>query len=464
MENDKKVGLCLSGGGFRAMIYHLGTLRKLRQMGILDKVDVISSVSGGSIIAAYYVLKSANFEGFEAGIRSAAKMNFIRMILRVPRILLPLVGFVLLLAAVTVFFFWDIGEREVTDWLLLAVISLGAILLMFILLAWYQFEIFPFSRIIESIYSEFLYHGKTLGDLPQRPEIVINSTNVETGRPFTFSRGYMGDSTYTYPDDGSEPIHFQAFAFPIAKAVSASTCVPGAFTPVKISARYVDTLAHYNQIRPRLVDGGVFDNQGIHKLTQTGMPNDCRYILVSDAGAPLVRNSHYSNSLTLLGRTMDVFMARIKNFQLIANFLSNHQLDKRQVAYHCLGWDAHKSVKYFIKGLLEDQIPADVMAAQGITPEEIAALRTRVDWTRIRLQSPDLSQDPGCLALAQRIKTNIQFERIIATAPTPEELTAARTVKTGLSTLSDLQTESLIKQAEVMTELHVRLYCPHLCA
>lgn len=52
----KKIGLALSGGGYRAAAYHIGTLRALNRLGILDKVDVISAVSGGSITAAYYVL------------------------------------------------------------------------------------------------------------------------------------------------------------------------------------------------------------------------------------------------------------------------------------------------------------------------------------------------------------------------------------------------------------------------
>ena len=45
----KRIGLALSGGGYRAAAYHIGTLKALRKLGILDKVDVISSVSGGSI-------------------------------------------------------------------------------------------------------------------------------------------------------------------------------------------------------------------------------------------------------------------------------------------------------------------------------------------------------------------------------------------------------------------------------
>ena len=58
--HDPKIGLALSGGGFRASIFHLGVIRHLEELGIMKKVSVISSVSGGSIIAAYYVIEMEN--------------------------------------------------------------------------------------------------------------------------------------------------------------------------------------------------------------------------------------------------------------------------------------------------------------------------------------------------------------------------------------------------------------------
>lgn len=63
----KKIGVALSGGGYRAAAYHIGTLRALHLLGLLDKVDVLSSVSGGSITAAYYALHKDDYEDFERG-------------------------------------------------------------------------------------------------------------------------------------------------------------------------------------------------------------------------------------------------------------------------------------------------------------------------------------------------------------------------------------------------------------
>src|ERR1700741_833489 len=58
-----KFGLALSGGGFRASLYHLGLVRFLRDAGLLSQVSHITSVSGGSIIAAHLVLNWDRYNG-----------------------------------------------------------------------------------------------------------------------------------------------------------------------------------------------------------------------------------------------------------------------------------------------------------------------------------------------------------------------------------------------------------------
>ena len=58
-----RIGLALSGGGFRATLYHLGLTRFLRDAGILSQVTQITSVSGGSIFAAHLMLNWDRFNG-----------------------------------------------------------------------------------------------------------------------------------------------------------------------------------------------------------------------------------------------------------------------------------------------------------------------------------------------------------------------------------------------------------------
>ena len=50
------LALCLSGGGYRAALFHLGTLRRLNELGAIGKIDAVSSVSGGSIFAAHLAM------------------------------------------------------------------------------------------------------------------------------------------------------------------------------------------------------------------------------------------------------------------------------------------------------------------------------------------------------------------------------------------------------------------------
>ena len=53
----RDVGLCLSGGGYRAAVFHLGSLIRLNEAGLLPRLRTVSSVSGGSIIAAFLGLR-----------------------------------------------------------------------------------------------------------------------------------------------------------------------------------------------------------------------------------------------------------------------------------------------------------------------------------------------------------------------------------------------------------------------
>ncbi|MBI2822085.1 MAG: patatin-like phospholipase family protein [Acidobacteria bacterium] len=56
MNRCPKLGLALSGGGFRASFFHLGVLKRLAELDLLRHVNVLSTVSGGSIIGAHYFL------------------------------------------------------------------------------------------------------------------------------------------------------------------------------------------------------------------------------------------------------------------------------------------------------------------------------------------------------------------------------------------------------------------------
>src|SRR3954454_24342738 len=79
-----KIGLALSGGGFRASLYHLGLVRFLRDAGILSRVTHITSVSGGSVLAAHLALNWDRYNGSPKEFDSAASeiLDYVRLDVR----------------------------------------------------------------------------------------------------------------------------------------------------------------------------------------------------------------------------------------------------------------------------------------------------------------------------------------------------------------------------------------------
>jgi len=431
MVNEKKIGLSLSGGGYRATIYHLGTLRKLREMKILDKVDVISTISGGSITGAYYGLKGNDFDAFDKGLISIVKKSIIRGIyfsfrfICIITVLLIILGLIILLS--------------ITNY---AWISVPLLLITVFTIIRYQFKIFPVSRIINKLYSKWFFDGKTLKDLNKTPIIAINATNVETGTPFTFSKNKMSDSAYEYPKDKSKPIKFIPDEFPISLAVTSSTCVPFAFTPINIEKKFYQNEEDYEKIKPCLVDGGVYDNQGVHKLTHGNSSYVCDIVIVSDAGNMMPRINSFSNVIQLLVRTSDIFMNRIKNYQMIQHVYDNYKFNKKSIAYQSLGWDFDSCIIGFMENLKKGAIIDEVIDAHEISRIEIE----KNEWELIQ----------------NKLEKRINYDEIKSKQPTKDELSIARSVKTNLKSLQDFEINNLIKQAACLTEIQVKLYCPTL--
>jgi NTE family protein len=430
MINSKKVGLSLSGGGYRAAAFHLGTLRKLDQLGVLDKVDVISTISGGSITGACWGVYDREFSAFDKEMQEKLTSKSVIRYVLTSWASLP-AGLIVL--AVLAALFW----LPFTDF---AWVSVAILVIVGLLIWFFQFRIFPVSTIIENAYNTFFYEGKILDYLKEHPVVVIGSTNLETCRQFYFSKYVMEDSAYTYRED---PILFESGRFPIARAVMASSCVPFAFTPIPIGRRYFKNPAQYPLINPRLVDGGVYDNQGIHRITQSGRFT-CDVVITSDAGNKLPFNQKYNNVFVLLIRTMDVFMQRIKNFQLIQNVYENAATAKRQVAYLSLGWDPQSSLDGFVDNLAKGNITLEVITAHGIPPE----------WCR---DVENFRQ-----AIFKLLADKIGYSQILQQALTPSQLAIARGVGTNLTALTKEQVNYLTSHAACMTELQVKLYCPLL--
>ena len=432
MIDGKKIGLALSGGGYRAAAFHLGTLKKLHELKILDKVDVISTNSGGSIIGAFYAMHHRNFQEFEIKLKKGLATSVIRGIIYSPRFYLSLLVILSSFGIIV----WQCTEQN----FLVAVII---ILLLVIALFVFQFFFFPITEIKEKVYDKIFFQNKKLSDLPDSPMLAINATNLETGRLWTYSRKKMSDSSYAYPQDGGQPIEFLPDRFPIAKAVASSTCVPFAFPPVRITEEYFKIKSDKERVSPVLVDGGVYDNQGIHKITQANSSYACDIIITSDAGNQLKKHSRYLNTFFLLVRISTIFMERIKNLQFIQNIYLNRDNDHRDISYFSLGWDYDQCIDGFIRNLKQENISEQVIREHQIPKEYY---RDSFDANAIR----------------EHMQGKISYSDIISSADDKERIRLAKRVKTNLTALSTPQIESLIKHGSILTEIFVKLYCPML--
>ncbi|MGE5162752.1 MAG: patatin-like phospholipase family protein [Sphingobacteriales bacterium] len=232
------IALALSGGGYRAMVFHVGALLRLNEVGLLEKVARVSSVSGGSITAGALAISWPKLR-FQNG--SADNLDIVVDLIRK-------------MASTTV----DMGA------------VIGGILLPGTV-----------SDRVVAAYDEVLFKGKKLSDLSEEaanvPRFVFNATNVQTAALWRFSKPYMGDyrvGLIRNPD------------VPLAIAVAASSAFPPVLSPVTleieqpVAATEGADLSHppYTETAV-LSDGGVYDNLGLETVFKR-----YKILLVSDAG------------------------------------------------------------------------------------------------------------------------------------------------------------------------------------
>src|SRR5262245_6498823 len=180
------IALCLSGGGFRAALFHLGAVRRLNELGILSTLDVISSVSGGSILSAHLATTLRSWPtGIDAEFES--------------RVAVPFRAFT---------------SRNLRT---------GPILKR--TLPWNWFDTSTGVEALADAYEERLTK-LTLHDLPARPNFIVNATDMAFGVNWEFQRGRMGDyqAGYVVP----------APPWPLARAVAASSGFPPIFNPLPV--------------------------------------------------------------------------------------------------------------------------------------------------------------------------------------------------------------------------------------
>ena len=421
MIKKHKIGLALSGGGYRAAAYHIGTMRALHKLGILNEVDIISSVSGGSITAAYYVLnKHKGYEQFEKELIEKLQHNVLWI---------ALIEILLVIAAVfSIVWFSPEGYSVGT--------FIGSIV--FLLLVWYY--VLPVSKYIEWAYSLLFFKGAKLDSLPETPILAINSTDLSTGNQFTFSQDRM--SCYSYKNE----FEFNTCGFPLSRAVMASSCIPQFFSPIRIGKRY---RKGHGSKQPFLVDGGLYDNQGAHKFESSDSHYAVDYAIVSDAGNTEISSKWCINPICTLIMTSEILMKRIKNFQRQHNSYISENKKKVLYVYNDLMWNDYKSFpRRFVENIKAGYITKEVTDFHGLTSDMISRLRDK------------RTSEDAFKEILLLVEKNIGWERLVNQIPQNHSI--AENVGTNLIGLSGKKLNALIEHSEWMTEVQVRLHLPFL--
>lgn len=439
MDKDgKKIGLALSGGGYRAAAYHVGTLRALHRLGILENIDVISSVSGGSITAAFYALHKDNFEEFDKAMKTKLRRGVLGWSI-----------FFLILDAIAlaVLHGWLVSLvikccGLCMGWKCVIIIAMSFVVLAIILLLLHK--VWPSSCLIEKIYAWKFFDNKTLRDLPESPIIAMNATDVELNRQFTFSQVKV-DAAEKY-----ESGYFKNTVMPISLAVMASSAYP-MFAPVHIPRKYISDKCTKS---PILVDGGIYDNQGAHKLTEIG-DYHVNYIIVSDAGNTEMNRKGTWNIACLLFKVINLMMNRIDKMQRRDNLYMRKKIDDKQqkysqYAYAVLEWlPADKNlIESFVDNIASGYVPEYVCESHGLSEELVKRIIAKDKMAKWEAK--------------EIVEKHIGWNDLLKSQPDKETIAKAQKVKTNLLGLCECKIEALIKCAEWMTEVQVRTYLPNL--
>jgi NTE family protein len=327
-----KLGLALSGGGFRAAYFHLGTLAGLAELGLLREVQVVSTVSGGSIVGALYYLHLKNlFESverkhIEAGHYIAIVRHMIRHFdedvrrdLRASVYANPFLNIAMASPA------YSRTDRIA-----------GLLESRFYRSVWRSQELpdglppLPGPVLNERrranriemrklVIQPLGHHGPFDPDkhnsdptLAKVPILLLNASTLNTGHGWRFEAMYMGELNVhrsrpgLHKEDAHDPDQARAdvdkdatlartpysqmeeewASFPLGTAVAASGAFPGLVKPVGIERLFAHGGSEWQRWRTltvRLMDGGAHDNQGVEALIDRG----CTHLIVSDASAQM---------------------------------------------------------------------------------------------------------------------------------------------------------------------------------
>ncbi len=206
--NTMNINLMISGGGFRATLFHLGVAKHLVKLNLFDKIRVISSASGGSILNA---LISLHFDKIKS------EEDFIRLIEK------PIIKMIK-------------GDFR-NNALLHTAFTIK-------------------SKSVKKMLDNQLYHKKKMSELSNKLTSIINATDINQGRRWIFTQDKFGGFDHDYSNMTDK--------ISISKAVHSSMAFPGLVSPEIIKKKKYNFPIKDNVAKKiQLIDGGVYDNTGI---------------------------------------------------------------------------------------------------------------------------------------------------------------------------------------------------------
>jgi NTE family protein len=319
---EEGIALCLSGGGYRAMLFHVGALWRLNELGYLSRLARISSVSGGSITAGVLAKNWGQLDFDDAGVG----LRFGEALCEPVRAL---------------------AGRTIDLWAILLGILLPG----------------PVGDRYVGALRRHAVGATSLQALPDTPRFVINATNLQSAVLWRFSKPYMRD--YRVGEVKNPSLE-------LARAVAASGAFPPFLSPVTLKLENsvytpqtgVDLQKPPFTTRVRLSDGGVYDNLGLETAWKR-----YRTILISDGGGHIGAKPRPNlDWLRQSKRVLDVIDSQVRALRK-RQAIESFQLGLRQGTY----WGIRTNIADY--GL------ADALPCPHDQTLELAATPTRLQKT-----------------------------------------------------------------------------------
>lgn len=318
----RRIGLSLSGGGFRASLFHIGVLARLAELDLLRRVDVLSCVSGGSIIGALYYLYLKRELDAHGEIDSP---RLIEIIAEMEKHFLSVVQKNLR---------WRVFSNLASNLRLARsdysrTDRFGDMLDRHLYRPiWGGDQNRPVEMRTLDIHPRGQRDFNPITDNARRhckvPVLMINATTLNTGHNWQFDVDRMGeparsatarqvDRNWLLCQSRYNGLALNYADMPLGQAVAASAAVPGVFEPFPLRHLYPHTERSKQHLWTELVDGGIYDNLGTEALLERG----CTHFLISDASGQLLDDPEPDTRIgPTINRCRNILMDRVRELQL----------------------------------------------------------------------------------------------------------------------------------------------------